>query len=179
MKELWHRRPDESTKAFHAFMLYRDMLPKSRSLQKVCQKIGKTPSYVTYLQKWSSRYSWVARATAHDDHLAQVRTEAQEAAIIDMADRQAREGMALQTVGIRRFLDERGVVRADIVQEMKDGDAIRAIDVGAKIERTARGEPTEILRDVTDRPAKMLSKEELLEIIAEQRRRDALEAEDE
>jgi len=171
----WHRQPGETAKAFHAFVLYRDMLPKERSLQKVRQKLTKTPPYLRYLKTWSSRFSWVARAQAYDDHLAEVKAEAQEHAIVEMTELQAREGRALQTVGMRRFVDEQGKVRIGIAQGMKDADAIRAIDVGAKLERTARGEPTEIVKDVTGRGVKRLSDEELLQIIEEQKRKDQLE----
>lgn len=159
----WHRQPGESSKAFHAFMLYRDMLPKARSLRKVGQKLAKTLPYLTHLKRWSSQYGWVARAQAHDDHLAAVRAEAQEEAIKEMAERQAKEGMILQEVGIQRFLDKDG---KPVSIGMEDKDAIRAIDVGAKIERTARGQPTEIVKEeITFRPAKDLTDDELAEII--------------
>ena len=166
----WHRQPGESSKAFHAFMLYRDMLPKGRSLRKVGQELGKTPSYVKYLQKWSVLYGWVARAQAHDDHLAAIRAEAQEKAVKEMAERQAKEGMALQTTGIKRFVDDEGKLRPEVAKGMKDRDAIHAIDVGARIERTARGEPTEIMKqEHTIRRAEDLTDDELAEIIERER----------
>ena len=163
MNQPWHRRLDESTKAFNAFVLYRDMLPKSRSLQKVCQKLTKRPPYLVQLKKWSSRYSWVARVTAHDDHLAELQREEVEYAIKEMASRQAQEGMALQQVGIRKFTDKDGKLKSP--SDLKPRDAIYAIDVGAKIERTARGEPTEIVKG--DHTIRTLTDEELTKIVLE------------
>ncbi len=162
----WHRQEGETGKAFHAFMLYRDMLPKGRSLEKTRQALTRPAGYRRWLQTWCSHYQWVARVQAYDDHLAAVRAEAQEYAIVEMADRQAREGMALQTIGIKRFVDKDGKVKEGVASEMEDKDAIRAINVGVKIERTARGEPTEIVKgDYTVRPAKELTDDELAEII--------------
>jgi len=132
----WQRRQDESAKAFHAFIFYRDMLSKERSLEKVLDKCKGKPSYYRHLARWSSRYEWVNRATAHDDYLDEVRAESQVHNIKEMAERQAKEGMALQKIGFE-FLTGVGLVEAR--------DAIRAVDVGAKLERIARGEPTEII----------------------------------
>lgn len=158
----WHRQPRESSKAFHAFMLYRDMPPKERSLEKVRQKLTKTPPYLRHLKKWSSYYSWVARAQAHDDHLAAVGAEAQEKAVKDMAERQAREGMAMQSKGMTKL-------RRMKAKDMQPRDAIHAVDVGAKLERTARGEPTEIVKEeITFRSAEDLTDDELAKIIQEE-----------
>lgn len=169
----WHRQPQETAKAFHAFMLYRDMLPRERSLQKVCQRYAKGAPYLTHLKRWSSRYHWVARASAHDDHLAAVRADAQEHAIKEMADRQAKQGMALQGVGIRRFVNPDGSLNVNVASMMQDKDAIRAVDVGAKLERTARGEPTEIVKkETTIRTAKDLTDDELAQIIQEEREKN-------
>jgi len=164
----WHRQELETARAFHAFMLYRDLLPKGRSLEKVSKKLSDNAHYLTHLKRWSSRYDWVNRATLHDEHIAEVRSEAQEQAIIDMAERQAKEGMALQQKGVERLADM-------AIREMRLRDAIKAIEVGAKLERIARGEPGEITKHeigpFTQKPLEEMTDEELDEIIA---RRGAL-----
>jgi len=136
--ESWHRQPGETAKAFHAFVLYRDMLPKERSLEKVREKLGKSAGYQRWIETWSSRFSWVSRATAHDDHLADVKSEAHKQAVIDMADRQAREARLAQSKGVERYAL---LSPADMSPEL----ALRSIIDGAKLERTVMGEPTEIL----------------------------------
>lgn len=169
----WHRQPGETPKSFHAFMLYRDMLPKERSMERVAEKLGKVPGYRLLLEKWSSRYHWVARARANDSYLAEVRHEAMENAIREMAERQAQEGMWLQAKGIE-WLKSLGV------DDIKARDAIQAIDIGAKVERTARGEPTEIIKgDVTVRakPMSDYTDEELDEIIAKKQLPSGIEEE--
>ncbi len=133
----WHRRDSESSKAFHAFMLYRDMMPAERSIQKVLEICNKKASYYWNLARWSSWYNWVERAKQYDDYIAEIKSQAQIHAIKEMAERQAKEGMALQQFGIE-------YLRGNTLT--KGQDAIRAIEVGTRIERTARGEPTEILQ---------------------------------
>jgi len=164
--EFWHRQENESTKAFHAFMLYRDMGAKERSLELVRQKLLKTTGYRRHLQNWSSTYQWVARATAYDDHIAEVRRIARERAIEEMTERQAKIGAALQQVGMIHFLGDDGQINKQTARDMKEGDAVKAIEVGVKVERTARGEPTEIIKgDHTIRAAKELTDDELAEIV--------------
>lgn len=155
----WHRQEDESSKAFHAFMLYRDMGAKERSLEKVLGKFDRKPSYYRHLARWSSRYHWVARATAYDDYQAEVKCLARERAIEEMEERQAKEGMALQGKGIEKL-------QATKPKDMTVDTAIRAVDIGVKIERTARGEPTEIAKgDHIVRSVRELSDQELDAII--------------
>lgn len=144
---------NETGKAFHAFMLYRDMNPKDRSIEKIPVLLGKKPGYKRPLYRWSSLFHWVDRARAYDQYIASQKAEKQKQAIIDMADRQARQGMALQVVGMKKFFDDNGNLKPDVIKDMNYNDAIRAFIEGAKIERMARGEPTEI-QELTLRPGK-------------------------
>jgi hypothetical protein len=75
----WEQYPDESSEAFTAFCIYRDMGP-SRSIDKVALALnperehegGRRAAYGR-LFVWSSRYRWVSRARGYD--LEQVRIE--------------------------------------------------------------------------------------------------------
>lgn len=141
-RQPWHRQEGETSKAYNAFVIYRDMGP-GRSLEKVCQNLSKRPHYITILKEWSSRHGWVARCLAHDEDMADRRRKAQAEAIERMAERQAQQGMAFQQVATSHFMDP--ATKKLRTQLDKDADAIRAMEVGVKIERTARGEPTEIV----------------------------------
>ena len=163
MQQPWQCQADETSKAFNAFVLYRGMLPKERSLEKLRQKMDKNTLYLRQLGVWSSRWQWVKRSLAYDEHLAEVRQEAQEKEIKEMAERQAKEGMLLQSKGIERY-------RSMEPQDMSPSDALRALIEGAKLERTARGEPTDIQKSEHSGEIKVdvsnLSDEELLRLIA-------------
>jgi hypothetical protein len=78
---MYERLPNESTSAFEAFRAYRDM-GSGRSTAKVARQLGKSK---TLMDRWSSRWSWSARAAAYDAYLdgerrAAAAGEAREAA---------------------------------------------------------------------------------------------------
>ena len=61
--KVWERRPDESAKAYAAFVAYMRMDPAKRSIRAVGQKIGKTRAT---LEGWSNTHHWVDRVRAWD-----------------------------------------------------------------------------------------------------------------
>ena len=67
-KKPWQRWPDETDTAYHRFSIYLK-LGQKRSLEKVRQELGKTTAYKRQLELWSSKYSWVDRCRAYDEHL--------------------------------------------------------------------------------------------------------------
>ena len=71
----FEQQPKESDKAFAAFAMYLSMGPE-RSLEAVRQKCDKSSRLI---QRWSSRWRWTERVTAHASHLATVEREATEA----------------------------------------------------------------------------------------------------
>jgi hypothetical protein len=71
------RLPDESTKAYAAYEIYRE-LGAERSLEKVAQKCIKS---VSLLRRWSSQFQWVRRAAAWDKEQERIREEARQAEI--------------------------------------------------------------------------------------------------
>lgn len=82
--DLWQRQKSESSKSFSWFKIYRDM-GADRSLQKVVDKITtdmtKTDSIdeiipiptLTQLTTQSSKWSWVERCRAYDNHIDEER----------------------------------------------------------------------------------------------------------
>jgi len=135
MSELWERQPGESTKAYAAFCVYRD-LGTERSLEKAGQMLDK-PRTRKWLGEWSAKYKWVERAKAYDDYIEKRKREEKEKAILEMADRQARLAIAFQQRVAQRLqeLDP---------SELSPSDLARWFEIAAKIERLNRGEPTEI-----------------------------------
>ena len=64
----FEQQPKESSKAFAAFSLYLSLGPQ-RSLVAVRQKLGKSG---TVIERWSSKFDWVARVQSHAAHRAVV-----------------------------------------------------------------------------------------------------------
>jgi hypothetical protein len=67
MKE-WEQLESETELAYEWFCRYRDM-GAERSHAKVVQKYSKKNTYKTQLQKWSTKYNWIARVSAYDSHI--------------------------------------------------------------------------------------------------------------
>ncbi|MGC1650738.1 MAG: hypothetical protein WA741_33355 [Candidatus Sulfotelmatobacter sp.] len=60
-RELWDKRPDESEKAFGAFVLYRNA--EKRSFKLVAEKLNCSSQNIF---QWSSRFNWRLRCDAYD-----------------------------------------------------------------------------------------------------------------
>jgi hypothetical protein len=74
--------------------------------------------------------------------MQRLKLAAYEEARIEMAERQAKEGMTLQSVpmgGIRDLIDEHGQVKAYLTPT----EIVRLLEAGVKLERLASGESDE------------------------------------
>src|SRR5688572_9422974 len=83
----WDACLDESPEAYHAFLIYRDLGSKLRSIAKTAdvladdpghrlrmqsREAGKRPadsSRKRYLERWATRHRWVERVAAWDNHV--------------------------------------------------------------------------------------------------------------
>ena len=140
-KHDWDRQPGESSKAYGHFCRYRDM-GQERSLRKLAADT-ETKSRLRQLQHWSSRWKWVERCQQYDDQLERQARVEQEKERRDMMKRHAKIAVLGQNVvvkGIEKLLSE-------IEQGSRKptaSDLSRLLDVAVRVERLARGQPTEI-----------------------------------
>ncbi|MGD0126372.1 MAG: hypothetical protein ABSF46_13500 [Terriglobia bacterium] len=138
-KHDWDRQPGESSKAYAHFCLYRDT-GFSRSLRKLAED-AKCISKVAQLRRWSSRWKWVERCEKYDDYLENQDRLQQEKERREMRKRHARMGVLGQSVAVKALENLLNKVRAG--GEVSAGDAGRLLDTAVKVERLARGEPTD------------------------------------
>lgn len=71
-REPWEETPGESVEAHRAFLAYRD-IEAGRTLEGARKALGKGAGYRRLCERWSSRWRWVDRARAWDDHLRRER----------------------------------------------------------------------------------------------------------
>ena len=157
--EPWKRRKGEGSKAYEAFLRYRDMGP-GRSVRKAVgvqgvPKDGRR-SYTHWWHKWSRRWHWRERAQAWDDHLHELaeseRVESQlhlRQQEIEENEKQRKlrleEARALRTGGRRvwaRFLRlvDAGEVDNMVLERVRDITVTRSRGGSEKrIERQAKG----------------------------------------
>jgi hypothetical protein len=136
----------ERTQHRQAFDLYLRM-GSGRSLENLHRRLRQEPGLIglrkgpsrSTLDAWSSGYHWQARLLDLEREARRQDKEAQVQALREMQERHIREGLALQQKGIERL-------NQLSAQELPVSDAIRAVLEGVKLERLARGEPTEHVR---------------------------------
>lgn len=143
---LWARQDGESDRAFEAFAAYRDLGP-ARSAVAVAKTLGKSKALI---ERWSSAWGWVERASAWDDEADRLirerdLAERQEARRLMLAQH-ARVGQTLVRLGEEALAsydltnpDTADAARAKL-DALKPTEAARLMEIGVKIERHARGE---------------------------------------
>lgn len=82
----WERQTGETTKAFEAFVCYRDLGPE-RSIRTVARKLGRARSQV---EKWARATAWVQRVEAYEVHLDRLKVQAQETDAVEVGKAVAR-----------------------------------------------------------------------------------------
>src|SRR6266850_4603456 len=75
--------PKEGPEAFQGFCCYRDMDELSRSLRKVAETLGKSPSLI---DRWSARNHWKTRVASSD-----LERDLNEAGKAEQAEKQVQE----------------------------------------------------------------------------------------
>jgi hypothetical protein len=130
---IYCRQRKETSKAFEAFQLYRDLGPE-RSLAKVGQQLGKS---TTLMERWSQKWNWVVRAAAWDEVQDRRIQEAQLKAIAEMKERHAKMGGILQTKALEGL--------ANLVpSQLKPNTLLSFLIQGVKMECEGRGQPSQI-----------------------------------
>ena len=155
----WERQFNESRKSFEAFVAYRDM-GKGRSQVRVARELGKSAQLMA---RWSSRWSWVDRASAWVDEQDRQLRSSQREAVLKMNVRHASLAAALTGKVVEKLqsVSQEEIERTSLVS------LSRLLEVGVKVERQARGEAGEIFSDRTaedDKSLNNLTTEELEEL---------------
>jgi hypothetical protein len=136
----------EHTRHRFAFDLYVRM-GASRSLEALQRDLQKDPSLIglkrapslSTLEAWSSAFHWQGRLLDLERQAAEKDREELLRTLQNMNARHAKEGLALQQKGVERL----GTLSSE---QLSASDAVRALVEGVRLERLARGEPTEHIR---------------------------------
>ncbi len=136
----------EMTRHRLAFDLYVRM-GADRSLEALHEALMDDPSLIglrrapsrSTLEAWSSAFHWQDRLLDLERQATEHDREQQLRTLQEMAERHAREGLALQQKGVERL-------QSLPAEQLSPADAVRALIEGVRLERLARGEPTELIR---------------------------------
>jgi hypothetical protein len=156
----WERQAGESSRAFAAFVHYRDRGP-SRSLDKAWQSAHPQKSHRRRSKTWatwSSRWNWVDRARLFDADVDRQVREKRAAQIVAAQDRHIRQSVAIQSAGsglLKVFLESMPAMLPKLLSAASTQPKafaelwheIRAFALvlphAVNIERSALGLPTE------------------------------------
>lgn len=137
----WEQQLNESSRAYAAFRIYRDMGPK-RSIRQVAKTMDR---HRTNMEEWSSKHAWVQRVIDYEAEQDRQRRKEQRRQLNAMSHRHATMAAAWQDKALKRLknLDP---------SELKPAEALRAFMVAVKIEEKARQIPT---RDIIPAPVEI------------------------
>ncbi len=131
----WERQDRESSPAYEAFSMYRDM-PKNgqkRSTRVVAEQLGKS---VGLIERWCSQKSWVARVTAYDNFLTREDQRQHLDELKKMRSRQVKIAMQLQNAALEALAVTKpgDIAPKDIVSFIKAATAIEESNRKAQVE---------------------------------------------
>lgn len=140
--EPWLRAYGEPVRNWRAFVAYRDLGPQ-RSLSRAAMVAGELERSCS---NWFSAWQWAYRVEMFDRYVARQAAEATAASHADMLERHINISMLLQKLAVTRLskTDPGELTMLDVVRFFRES---------VKIERLARGVPTEITqRNSGDEP---------------------------
>jgi hypothetical protein len=128
----------ESGRAFHWFTLYRE-LGKDRSIAQVSRQCRVNHSHLCRL---SSRFSWIKRAEAWDQHVIEKRQEKYLEQNLEMASRHATIACLLQEKLVTRI---QGLTDEEVA-ELTPSEIVSWLKISVEVERVSRGLPPQIVK---------------------------------
>lgn len=141
--EPWERQKGETSRAYEAYTVYRDMGP-NRSQAKVSKELGKNSRTIA---DWSAKYEWVKRAAAWDAEQDRIARQQNTEEIKKMRKRHTDLASAMLVKAAR-------ALQRIPEDEIKAADVSRMVETASKLERISRGDAGDVIeeRDGGDAP---------------------------
>lgn len=130
--EPWERQPEETEKAYEAFLVYKNLGP-GRTFTAVSRRLQKSG---TLIQRWKNRYNWEQRAAAFDRENERKEQQSIQKARAQMVKRHIKLGLAVQGKAIK-------ALEAMDPDELKPGDIRDFLRFGVSLEKETRADVDE------------------------------------
>ena len=150
----WERQEGEGSKEFTAFVTYRDLQPKDRSVDHVREILYPGSAWQTRtLRDWAKQFNWNLRVIAWENELDRLRRESMVKGRTEMQDLHQKAARLMVKKGIEAL-------------EKMTPETLQATDIrqyiveGAKLERLSRDMSTEKIDDRKPGLADLASKSE-------------------
>lgn len=180
--DVWERQPDETDKAYDAFVEFVAQPASNRTVAEIGKKLGKAAT----VNNWARKWSWRGRALAWDDHQHKVAREAKLDGIRDMQKRHLKLSRMFQdlvAVELKRMLHHLQIDPENPDTEMHPKLGTREMqklaDFAVRLERLNLGEPESVeevrTNDITPEEKRRVARkyfgsekaEEALDILAQ------------
>ncbi len=155
---VWLKQPGETALSYEAFCKFRDLGPRRslRQATKAAYDLDELPSNnsskLWVVKKWSAKFDWVERAWAYDAHIDRMSRIEQ----VETAKLMVRRHAAVATVAIAKAGER---INAINPAQLTPREAAALLDLGVKIERTARGQVSEFTETADQEAAERTFKE--------------------
>ena len=142
MPQPWERTEKETSKAWNAYRIYRDMDPAVRTIAKVSKQLGY--SVTALCERWSRENDWVSRAAAYDGHMDELKRNQRERERLAASDRRIQLAKNMQLVGGAKIQEigkkiQDAIKKGEALPAISLKDAAALIDAGVKLERLEAG----------------------------------------
>lgn len=133
VSRIWDKLPQETPKAYQAFVMYLQLAPygegeQRRSLANVATALGLAGS--SGVEAWSAKYNWVERATAYDSMSAHSTLTVRDTALKDFQQNIVTT-MSMQLVAIDRVID---TTLQTMLKLQENGTTVETINIKRLVE---------------------------------------------
>jgi hypothetical protein len=132
----WERKPDESRRAYEAFLIYRNSA--TRRLAEVAETLVPACS-VPNVARWSSRHCWQQRAFAWDKEEDRKQQEEEARSRSAARKRHLQIAQSMQEIGVRALLEMKAKIAAGTALNLSPTEAENFLTEAIKLERAVLG----------------------------------------
>jgi hypothetical protein len=140
-RQSWDKLPDESQKAFEAFVRYRDA--EKRSFKNVADQLNCSPQNIF---QWSSRFAWRLRCDAFDMEQDRVQREELARSRVRMRERHIRLAVAMQGIAACAVREWQAKIEQGLPLNLSPEQIALLTKCGVDLERATMGRPGEAQR---------------------------------
>jgi hypothetical protein len=134
LSEPWRRQPFDTDQSY---AIFQDFLALSypRKTKKLPEKLR------AIAESWRIIHGWDVRAARYDAHIADIRQAAVERVTESLAERHARLGFEVTSIAAADLarLRKAQAALSDDLPRLNDGQILRYLETGIRIEREAAG----------------------------------------
>jgi hypothetical protein len=140
LREPWERLPDESDRAWQAFVMYRDS--EKRSLTEIAAS-SQFECSVSNISRWCVLHNWRERAFAFDTDRDEKEREQLARDRMAMRRRHLQLALSMQSIAAHGLQELQEKIRQKLPLNMSAGESNALMDAGVKLERATLGEGRE------------------------------------